>query len=522
MASLLSLLQKGYLPRELPPSFSTRSFGTFALSHGHGWPSGKWTGCAQHNLARAGGLRRALRLPNPVTYFHLSKLVSSNWQILRQHTWNARLSASRPSLITAGGRAIVPRYAPSELPRLRSLRRRGSRYILRTDINQFYPTLYTHSVPWAIHGKSICKAALNAPGKGGHFIGNKLDKALRDLNDGQTHGVPIGPDISLLVAESLLAAADRDLLQRCPGLVHGFRYVDDYELAFHKLSDAEQVLTELQGILAEYELSLNPRKTKIEELPKPLEASWAAELSRFELRGPNHPTGQRNDLVTLFSRAFEIASERPEEPVLKYAIARVRNENVSAGGWRAFQNCVLGAARSDPSTLAASLGTLHQAAVTGGHTVSMAPLEEVFEGVIETHGRRQEGSEVAWALWGSVAWGITLSSDAGRTLGRMDDDVVALLALEAESRQLLPGGALDKAGWSTAVNQTDATTGEHWLLTYEAVRRGWLQSPALAADPTFSAMATAGVGFYDTAESRPQFPAAAGRIPGGSLPDHYA
>jgi len=69
----------------------------------------------------------------------------------------------------------------------------------------------------------MCKAALNTPKKGGHLTGNKLDKALRELNDGQTHGIPIGPDISLLVAEALLAATDRELLQRCAGLVRGFR-----------------------------------------------------------------------------------------------------------------------------------------------------------------------------------------------------------------------------------------------------------------------------------------------------------
>jgi len=141
-------------------------------------------------------------------------------------------------------------------------------------------------------------------------------------------------------------------------------------------------------------------------------------------------------------------------------------------------------------------------------------LGEVFEGVIETQGPRQEGSEVAWALWGCIAWGISLSADAGRILGGMDDDVVALLALEAESRQLLPNGALDKTGWSTAVNHADALTGEHWLLAYEALRQGWLQSPVLAGDPVFLAMANAGVGFYDTTQNRPQFPAAAGKIPG--------
>jgi hypothetical protein len=329
----------------------------------------------------------------------------------------------------------------------------------------------------------------NGPKSSSLWAGNQLDSALRTLNDGQTHGIPIGPDVSLLVAEVLLAAADQELLTECAGLVHGFRYVDDYELAFRKLSDAEKVLTELQGILAKYELTLNPRKTRFEELPRPLETSWAAELSRFPLRDMKSRSGQRNDITSLFSRAFEMAAQHPEDGVLKYAIARVRNENIQAGGWRSFQNCVLA---------------------------------EVFESIIDTHARRQEGSEVAWALWGSLAWGVHLSSECGKILGDVDDDIVALLALDAEARGLLPKGSLNKQQWVTVAEQPDVLKSEHWLLAYEGTRNSWLDSPAVASEKDFASMAKAGIGFYDPAQNSPQYPAAAARLPGGTLEDHYA
>ena len=53
------------------------------------------------------------------------------------------------------GRALQPALRLGELPKLRPRRWRGARYILKTDISQFYPSVYTHSIPWALHGKAI-------------------------------------------------------------------------------------------------------------------------------------------------------------------------------------------------------------------------------------------------------------------------------------------------------------------------------------------------------------------------------
>jgi hypothetical protein len=372
-----------------------------------------------------------------------------------------------------------------------------------------------------MHTKPVCKAALTG-GKGNLLLGDRIDRALQSMNDGQTHGIPIGPDLCFVAAEVLLAAVDQELLNRCKSLIRGFRYVDDFELTFGSLSDAENLLSELQSIMTDYELMLNPRKTRIDDLPKAIESNWGTELSRFRIRDSNSPTGQRNDVVALFSRAYEIASQFPEESVLKYAVSRVQNLGVHSAAWHAFHNCVLGAACADPSTMAVSLGTLHQTAATGKHSVFKAPLAETFESVIIRHAPRGEGSEVAWALWGALAWSVPLGATAAQLVGRMDDGIVALLALDADARGLFPVGALDKSRWSAATAQPGVLTSEDWLLAYEANQQNWLSCPAVAADPIFSKMSTAGISFYDRNLNSPQFPTAARAIPGGVLADHYA
>jgi hypothetical protein len=72
---------------------------------------------------------------------------------------------------------------------------------------------------------------------------------------------------------------DSTLHQRHGRPIRGFRPVDDHELGASTLDVAESLLSTLQGMLREgAELELNPRKTRIVELPVSLVAPWETEL----------------------------------------------------------------------------------------------------------------------------------------------------------------------------------------------------------------------------------------------------
>jgi hypothetical protein len=73
-----------------------------------------------------------------------------------------------------------------------------------------------------------------------------------------------------------------------------------------------------------------------------------------------------------------------------------------------------------------------------------------------------------------MAFDIKLPDGCATVISEMDDDVVALLALELDSR----GGfqtPLDKSRWASWMNG-DQLRGEHWLVAYEAYERRWLPS----------------------------------------------
>lgn len=514
MTTAINLLTRGYFPRELPPPFTTEFFGVF-VSDGRRratLPAQRdWTTCVSHNLARPGSLRRPLKIPNPVHHLPLAEEIERRWPTLVAQFRRASFSASVPMVRrTIQDRAVVPRLSHRVLSRLRARRFVGARYFLKTDINQFYPSIYTHSIPWALHGKAFAKANI------GNTLGDAIDRAFRNQQSGQTIGIPIGPDTSLIIAEAVLAAVDEGLAPHQP---RGLRYVDDYEIGFQTLAEAESTLTDLQGLLAEYELYLNPRKTGIVEGPVAFDEKWVIELGRFPFRGVS-ALGNLNDAVAFFSRAFELAKEFPQHAILRYAIIIAQRWTFPDEGWRTFQALLLNATTSDPGSLPVAIVILQQH-VVAGRAINKAAVEKMIEATICRHAPLGHGSEVAWALWTAIQFGVDLSATVARHVSAMEDDMVALLALDANARGRFPGGALDLANWTRIVGLPGALNDEHWLLAYEANRKSWIPCAAVAAHAFFRVLEANAVSFYDPTRTLASFTGAAAALPGGTLSPHY-
>jgi len=89
-----------------------------------------------------------------------------------------------------------------------------------------------------------------------------------DLDGKVSQGVPIGNDVSFLLAELVLAQVDKILKARH---VRALRWFDDYELAADTREEAEETLKQLNRELGKFRLRLNPKKTTISRLPSPAE-----------------------------------------------------------------------------------------------------------------------------------------------------------------------------------------------------------------------------------------------------------
>jgi hypothetical protein len=130
--------------------------------------------------------------------------------------------------------------------------------------------------------------------------------------------------------------------------------------------------------------------------------------------------------------------------------------------------------------------------------VNVDELARAIGFVIAQHAPQGHGSEVAWALWMALSFSCTITETRSiQALGRMKDSAVALLALDAYDRDLLPG--LDLSHWSSLMTPNELY-GPHWLLSYEARMRNWLGTLGggdhVTADPAFNFLQQHNVRFY--------------------------
>jgi len=150
-------------------------------------------------------------------------------------------------------------------------------HIVRTDIRNFYRSIYTHSIAWAIHGKPFIREKKNLHDY--TLLGNRLDSLFQNANDGCTNGIPIGPIVSDIVAEIVVAAVDvrfTEALKQKHLQCQAVRFKDDYRLLVTSEADGIEAVKCLQTALKEFNLELGEEKTEVLALPDGLFRPWVS------------------------------------------------------------------------------------------------------------------------------------------------------------------------------------------------------------------------------------------------------
>ena len=378
--------------------------------------------------------------------------------------------------------------------------RAGATHLLRVDISQFYPSLYTHAVGWAIDPKLRDRKHW----KNKKLVGQQVDQYLMNMQGKVSQGIPIGNDVSFLLAEIVLAQVDKGL--KIPaGRV--FRWYDDYEVACSSRQEAEEVLVRLNRLLDSFRLRLNPKKTQILDLPQPAGDAWQAEILRLSTQASKSPA----NMVTYFDHAYRLRALFPDRPVLMYAIGTLfKIAAPSPDVFRVVQSCVTQAVLAEPGCAQKALALLTFWEINGSK-FDRQVLAETVDRLIQMHESRAVSSDVAWALAFCIEHGVLLSRRSGRSLARLEDDAVALLALHANALSLTPGFSSTPLA---RLLKTATCEGRHWLLLYEAVRKSYLPAlkPLVSSDGLFGDMLAKNVSFY-----RDKLPAYAPLVhPGGA------
>jgi Reverse transcriptase (RNA-dependent DNA polymerase) len=493
VTTAFDLLARGYFPKELTPPFNTVDFANRVVGHVGPIPShftkSRRARLCTYNFSRIGRIRRPLGIPNPIPQYALTVLVAKQWKRIERLINRSSISFSKP--VVAVDRALVPGDTPLSEGRARL--RATARHLVSADISRFYHSIYTHTISWAIHGKDVAKEKRGK--KGERYFGNQLDQRIADCQDGQTIGIPVGPDTSLVLAELVASAVDEELRKSIRKL-KGMRFIDDYEFPCRTRREADELLEELQIALSEFQLALNPLKTVVSELPISVDELWKTPIRTAQLRSSHKE--QATDLVALFDIAYSLSREYPDKTILSYTMGRLVETSICPENAELFQRLSLQCILAEPGSTAAVLERLaanHQQ----GMAVNGTELQEILNAQIIEHAPLNHASEVAWALWGALIFDLKIGKQAAKAVSLMRDSVVAITALHAQQRKIIHA-ALDTDLWQSYLT-VDKLYGEQWLLCYEASVKGWLKSTKgtdyVGADANFKWLRDLDVQFYD-------------------------
>lgn len=151
--------------------------------------------------------------------------------------------------------------------------------LLRLDIAKCFDSIYTHSLPWSVLSKDAEKDAIVGKATTSRTFGSQFDKLMQNMNDGETNGILIGPEVSRIFAEIILQRIDRNVekaLREGVGAnramhkidYEAFRYVDDYFVFYNDESVADTFQRRLEYSLKTVKLSLSSEKH--EKIEKPI------------------------------------------------------------------------------------------------------------------------------------------------------------------------------------------------------------------------------------------------------------
>lgn len=538
--TLKDLIERGYLPKELPPAFDTIDLATdisttlatwatifdnntnissptFILSQQIGETSilsqqiGETSKqfkdrkkahrdnfISKYNTSKAsvysiskGKLsRRFLQIPNPKHFSLLSEKLSSRWPELQAVFNLSSYSQSFPIPETSFEKRSVSTFSPSVGEFRNSLLKTSIDKLIqvRVDISKFYPTIYTHSISWALLGKEKAKHYFKEKDNLDTLIANgdadaelykyaeSVDIAIRACQERQSIGIPIGPDTSHIIAELIACRIDRILESRFTSLgLKACRYYDDYYLYVSSKDEADKVLKGLQLILSEFQLEINESKVKINEFPFAFEDQFSISLHNFDFK----KTNQLNSIKHYFSLVWAFAEQNSKKTdwIFKYSLRIFEFSSIiiQKNSWKVFEDLIIKTALIEPAVLdiLTRIFITYRSYLDADSKIKLKKLVNV---IIKEHCPLRHNFEMAWALWISKTFEIEIEEESANGIIETRDSISNLILLDLINNTSLVKGN-PRISDIEADLKDDILMTESWLMAYEGIKKGWL-SPA--------------------------------------------
>jgi len=514
--NILDLINKGYFPKELPPSFFTELLGANFYAIVTDINNNQITAqtqyensvntlpnltsqqvseekvrlrqifknrlayseCAQYSIPKPGLARNNIKIPNPLHQGKICEVISANYTDIEDIFKKSTYSTTKPIIeqeIGQGKRAVKHQdYGYfKESCILNSFK---FSIHLKSDISKFYPSIYTHSIPWVTFGgkeKYKRNRALhpNDTQKITAIYGDDIDNRLMWCQNQQTMGIPIGPDTSFIVAEIISCHID-ELLEKhlkkkkIEHLI--LRYYDDYAMYFHSELDAQIALTGLKSILNDFELKVNDEKTHIKKSQNELETEWALAIKSFYFRP--FENDQKEDIWNFFSIAFKYYEKFPNDSVLRLALNKFNFVRIEKHNWDFFESLIFRLGLTDSGCLQKIAKLL----VTYQELVNKTHLKSFCSEIIKRHHEKKNDYELTWSLWILNEFNLPPNKEIFEMVIESKCTCSCIIAFDLLSRN----NRIKKFDYSSIIKvlKTDNLNTKNWLLVYETVYKGWVPS----------------------------------------------
>ena len=463
------LLAHGLFTERLPPIFTSVNFFDYCQSLNNSFQDKAATYISFDSIRHV-NIPRQLGIPNPMAYQQLCKCLSDNWDKLCDHfehytsyqthkvsRIHIRKLANKPSLFEMNYNNWKIDGSPE--PDLLM----GKRYLVTADIATFFPSIYTHSLTWALIGKAAAKVDRDK-----RKWQNIIDHYTQNTKHGETHGLIIGPHASNLLSEIILTVIDYKLHEK--GWHNYVRHVDDYTCYVDTYENGQKFIIDLLEELNIFDLKLNDRKTSINELPLAAGEQWIRQINAIKTIA-DHETMRFPDVRAYLDNVIEIMHHNNDKSsILKYAIKVLSGQTMTANAKEYCAKTLLNYTILFPYVV-----PLMDEYVFKTYNVDLSIINKFTDKIYQDGINSRNYEAVSFSLFFAIKYNICIASISVDKLLKSNSCIVFLLSFLYCKHTKNNGACKKIIDHAMRLSLNDDDFGQNWLFVYEVLSKSSLR-----------------------------------------------
>jgi hypothetical protein len=331
----------------------------------------------------------------------------------------------------------------------------GKKNIVKASISNCFPSIYSHSVPWALVGKE--EAKLHKTGNTKWY--NQIDEKCRNLKEAETHGILIGPHASNIISEIVLIAVDKELTNK------GYEYIrniDDYTCYVKNHEKAEDFLVTLSNELRNYNLVLNHKKTEILELPLVSTEHWIRKINTFIFPDENQKL-KLNEIRAFLDISLDLMKENKENSaILNYAIKVLSNKKMTSNAKQYFIHTIHHLVLIYPYLI-----PLLDDKIFTLFDIEVSEIEQIAKNIFTMAEEKKLYEAMSYAVYFSIKYNFKLVDNLFDVIDKNRDTILMLLAYIHDMKFINHSSVADK--YKKLAQELQVDIDEYWLFIYEVL-----------------------------------------------------